>query len=133
MQAIANRITDTVGLERLEVLSIRTLVSETLRHRADAQRTAGRLEGREPRTDGGPEVQPVQREGAAVLPREAGQRQQRRELAHGPGARPGMDCAHPASPAATDGTWGTNAAYAACTVCAALTACAATRARAAGA
>jgi len=33
MQAIVNRITDTVGLERLEGFSIRTLFSETLRHR----------------------------------------------------------------------------------------------------
>ncbi len=33
MQAIANRITDTVGLERLEGFSIRALFSETLRHR----------------------------------------------------------------------------------------------------
>lgn len=33
MQALVNRITDTVGLERLEGFSIRTLFSETLRHR----------------------------------------------------------------------------------------------------
>ena len=33
MQAIVNRITDTVGLERLEGFSVRSLFSETLRHR----------------------------------------------------------------------------------------------------
>ncbi|MBI5717232.1 MAG: PrsW family intramembrane metalloprotease [Burkholderiales bacterium] len=33
MQAIINRITDTVGLERLEGFSVRALFSETLRHR----------------------------------------------------------------------------------------------------
>lgn len=33
MQALVNRITDTVGLERLEGFSIRALFSETLRHR----------------------------------------------------------------------------------------------------
>ncbi len=33
MQAIVNRITDTVGLERLEGFSVRALFSETLRHR----------------------------------------------------------------------------------------------------
>lgn len=33
MQALVNRITDTVGLERLEGFSVRALFSETLRHR----------------------------------------------------------------------------------------------------
>ena len=33
MQGIVNRITDTMGLERLEGFSIKTLFSETLRHR----------------------------------------------------------------------------------------------------